>query len=257
MKLNFKILGQGKPIIILHGLFGMLDNWITFGRALSEGYQVYLVDQRNHGSSGHTAEHDYFLMSNDVLELCDQEKLEKIILIGHSMGAKTAMRFALDHPTRVEALILVDMGVKGHSGGHETIFRALQSMDLAAIQSRKEAEDILSERIPEPGVRQFLLKNLTRNADGSYAWKFNLQALYDHYDQVLEAITSDVPFTGNTAFVRGARSGYISNADWDGITAVFPNAELFTIPEAGHWVHADQPQQLYTMVTEWLHKHRL
>lgn len=252
MNLNYKKLGEGKPIVILHGLFGMLDNWITCGRALSELYQVYLIDQRNHGNSGHSADHNYTLMSNDLLQMCDVEQLEKIILIGHSMGAKTAMRFALDHPDRVEALILIDMGVKAYTGGHETIFRALSSIDIHALASRKEAEDLLADSIPEAGVRQFLLKNLTRNTDGTYAWKFNLKALFDHYEQVLEAIQSDCPFQGKTAFIRGARSGYIKNDDWEGITHLFPDATLFTIPDAGHWVHADQPQLLLDVIMRWL-----
>lgn len=248
MKLNYKVLGEGSPVVILHGLFGMLDNWITFGRALSANYKVFLVDQRNHGNSPHSEAHSYTLMAEDLLAFCEEHQLQKITLIGHSMGAKTAMRFALDNPERVANLIVIDMGVQQYTGGHETIFRALRTLDLESVTSRKEAEFALTELIPEPGVRQFLLKNLHRTEDNTYAWKFNLEALYQHYAETLSGITAFEPYLGKVTCIRGGNSGYVQDADWDAFTTIFPNAQLFTIPDAGHWVHADQPDALLQLV---------
>lgn len=248
MKLNYKVLGEGKPIIILHGLFGMLDNWITFGRALSAHYQVFLIDQRNHGNSPHSESHNYHLMAADLLAFCDEHQLDTIIVIGHSMGAKTAMRFTLDYPERVEELIVIDMGVQQYAGGHEVIFRALRALDLQSIHSRKEAEITLTELIPEPGVRQFLLKNLFRTEENTYQWKFNLEALYEHYQETLAGVISKEPYGGKVSCIRGGNSGYVRDADWDAFTAIFPKAQLYTIPDAGHWVHADQPEALLNLV---------
>lgn len=248
MELNYKLLGKGKSVVILHGLFGMLDNWITFGKSLSENYAVFLIDQRNHGNSPHSENHSYTLMAEDVYQFCLKHQLHQITLIGHSMGGKTAMKFALMYPELVETLIVIDIGVKQYSGGHETIFRALRQMDLDAIHSRSEAESFLSEAITEVGVRQFLLKNLTRDTFGKYHWKFNLQALFEHYNETLAPITSTHTFDGKTLFIRGGNSGYIQDKDWDDITTLFPLAQLHTIANAGHWVHADQPQLLLELV---------
>lgn len=248
--LHRKILGEGRPIVILHGLFGMLDNWVTLGKALAEHYKVILVDQRNHGNSPHTIDHDYSLMADDLLHMCNDEHLDRLILIGHSMGAKTAMRFALDHPEKVDALIVIDMGVKTYSGGHESIFRALRSLDLTAIASRKDADEKLGEAIQDPAIRQFLMKNLHRTSEGGYSWKFNFEALYNHYGKILSNIATEHPYPKGVAFIRGGHSGYISDADWEGIQRVFPKAQLFTIPNAGHWVHADQPAYLLELVNK-------
>lgn len=250
--LNYKVIGSGKPVIILHGLFGMLDNWLTFGKALAETHQVFLIDQRNHGNSPHTDEHSYTLMAEDVFQFCAQHHLHQVTLIGHSMGGKTAMQLALTHPELVETLIVIDMGVKQYSGGHETIFRALKALDLQTITSRKEAEDFLSEAISEPGVRQFLLKNLARDTDGAYHWKFNLKALSANYQQTLNALHGEPTFFGKVNFIRGGNSGYIQDADWDTIEELFPTAKLYTIPGAGHWVHADQPKLLFDTVMDIL-----
>jgi pimeloyl-ACP methyl ester carboxylesterase len=222
----------------------MLDNWLTFGKALAISHQVYLIDQRNHGNSPHTQDHSYALMADDVYAFCMEHHLEQITLIGHSMGGKTAMYLACEHPELVQTLMVIDMGVKHYNGGHEAIFRALRSLDLTAIQSRKEAEDFLSEAIAEPGVRQFLLKNLSRDTSGTYRWKFNLQALFHHYAETLREVPPTFSYTGQTIFIRGGNSGYISDSDWDGIQVIFPKAQLFTVPGAGHWVHADQPALL-------------
>lgn len=253
MLLNFKILGQGKPLIILHGLFGMLDNWQSVAKVLEHDFTLYLVDQRNHGKSPHTAQHSYKLMAEDLRDFMLREGIPQSNILGHSMGGKTAMQFALDFPEMVNKLIVVDMGVKRYDGGHDIIFDALQSVDVSLITNRQEAEIQLSKYIEDYGVKQFLLKNLTREPDGSYRWKFNLMALFDNYDaNILTNITSDFPFDGETLFIRGAKSNYILDADWPQIQQLFPLATLATINDAGHWVHADQPAKLIELVRSFL-----
>lgn len=253
MQLNYIKSGSGKNLIILHGLFGMLDNWKTIGKTLEKNFTVYLVDQRNHGKSPHTAEHSYKLMSADLFEFFHQQHISSAILIGHSMGGKTAMQFALDHPALVEKLVVIDMGTKRYPPGHDTIFDALFSINLNQIHYRSDAENILLEKIPEFSTRQFILKNLSRNPDGTYRWKFNLTALYADYDNyILAPVESDTSFQKQTLFVRGANSTYIQNADWDGIQTLFPIASLITVEDAGHWVHADKPAKLLEVLSEFL-----
>ncbi len=253
MQLNFKALGQGPPLIILHGLFGMLDNWQTIAKVLEANYSLYLIDQRNHGKSPHTAEHSYKLMAADLKDFMLQQGIPKSSILGHSMGGKTAMQFAFDYPEAIDKLIVVDMGIKPYKGGHDTIFDALQSVKVDLIHSRNEAEQQLSGFIHNQGIKQFLLKNLTRNADGKYSWKFNLEALFNNYDEnILCGVTSDYPFDGDTLFVRGEQSDYILDADWPQIQNLFPLATLTTIADAGHWVHGDNPIELIKCIKSFL-----
>lgn len=252
MQLNFKSTGQGEPLIILHGLFGMLDNWQSVARALENHFTLYLVDQRNHGKSPHLDEHSYKLMASDLREFMLQQGIPQSNLLGHSMGGKTAMQFALDYPEMVTKLIVVDMGIKQYEGGHDTIFEALKSVELNVITNRQEADVQLSKYIQSIGVKQFLLKNLTREPDGSYHWKFNLKALSENYDNILSSINSEIPFEGETLFIRGSLSDYIPDADWEAITKLFPMAKLETIQNAGHWVHAEQPEALISAIRQFL-----
>lgn len=253
MNLNYLKSGSGNPLIILHGLFGMLDNWKTVAKELEKNFTVFIIDQRNHGKSPHTAEHSYQLMADDLYSFFHQHGIQSAIILGHSMGGKTAMRFALDHADMVEKLIVVDMGVKRYPAGHDTIFDALFALDLKTINSRSEAEAVLKDKLRNQGERQFILKNLTRNHDGTYSWKFNLEAIHNNYeDEILAAIESDHPFQGTALFIRGEFSSYIKNEDWDGIQALFPAARLETIEGAGHWVHADKPVQLLQTIRLFL-----
>lgn len=253
MHLNFKALGQGQPLIILHGLFGMLDNWQTIAKVLEANYSLYLIDQRNHGKSPHTAEHSYKLMAADLKEFMLQQGIPKSSILGHSMGGKTAMQFAFDFPEAIDKLIVVDMGIKRYSGGHDTIFDALQSVKVDLIHNRNEAEQQLSGFIRNQGIKQFLLKNLTRNADGKYSWKFNLETLFNNYDEnILCGVTSDYPFDGDTLFIRGEQSDYILDADWPDIQQLFPMAQMATVKNAGHWIHAEQPDAVIDLVKTFL-----
>ena len=250
--LNFKSFGQGDPLIILHGLFGMLDNWQTVAKRLAEHYTVFIVDQRNHGRSPHFPEMDYGLMANDLKEFLESQWVYKAHIMGHSMGGKTAMQFALDHPEMTEKLIVVDMSPKAYPGGHEAIFDALLALDLAKVEGRGDALSFLEGRIEEEGVRLFLMKNLSRQKTGGYVWKMNLSAIYQHYADILAPIESELPFEGECLFLGGEHSNYIQPDDHPNIHALFPQAHIQTIPQAGHWIHADQPQALIQAVRAFL-----
>jgi len=248
MELNFKTFGEGEPVIILHGLFGMLDNWQTFGKKLAEHYQVFLVDQRDHGKSPHTSDFNYKLLADDLKDFIDQQELEKVKLIGHSMGGKTIMQFAMDYPDLIEKMIVVDIGVKQYKGGHEKIIEALQSIPVDTIASRSVADDILSKSIQDQGVRLFLMKNLTRNPEGGYRWKMNLDLLDNNYTEIMGWNLLDTYSQVPSLFVSGGRSGYILEKDHVGIFNVFPNADIQTVDGAGHWIHAEKPLELLNIV---------
>lgn len=252
MKLNYKKLGQGEPLIILHGLFGTLDNWQTLGRKLAERYTVFLLDQRNHGRSAHLPVHDYPSMAEDLHAFMEQHDLYQAHILGHSMGGKTAMEFALQYPDMVDKLIIVDIAPKQYEGGHEDIFKALLAVDLNALRDRQEAEAVLRQFISEEGVLQFLLKNLSRHKDGHFEWKMNLQVLHQHYDDILAPPVARSYFIGETLFIRGGKSRYILDSDMHLIHTYFPNARLATIPNAGHWVHAEAPEELLEEVQQFL-----
>ena len=250
MKLFFRKLGEGQPLVILHGLFGMSDNWLTIGKELSKNYSVFLVDQRNHGQSPHSDVFNYKVMSDDLFEFANEHHLNKAIIIGHSMGGKTAMQFSIEHPEKINKLIVVDIAPKYYSHHHQEIINALLSMDLSKIKSRKEAEEQLSLKIKDESTKQFLLKNLywlpcakaSRSAE-SLGWRFNLETLSKNKDVVGEAINENNHFDKPTLFVKGEKSDYILDEDMSLIKKIFPKAELITIPNSGHWVHADNPKE--------------
>lgn len=252
MHLNYKTMGQGAPLIILHGLFGTLDNWQTLGKYLSEHFTVFLIDQRNHGRSPHVEHQDYPSMAADLHAFMEQQGIYTSHLLGHSMGGKTVMEFALEYPDQVDKLIVVDIAPKTYSGGHDQIFKALFAVDLQAIHSRQEAETILRSYIPEDGVIQFLLKNLSRDKTGGFEWKMNLPVLHQYYPEILAAPVAKGYFTGETLFIRGGKSDYIQDADLPAVRSYFPNFKLETVPNAGHWVHAEAPEALLKLVQEFL-----
>lgn len=253
MKLHYKELGQGQPLLILHGLFGTLDNWQTLAKRFAEHYNVFIVDLRNHGRSPHSDEHTYELMADDVLELIDDLKIPTPAIMGHSMGGKVAMQFALKYPTRLTKLIVVDIAPKAYPPHHDEIIDALRSVDLTTVTSRGDVDDELSKQIPEMDVRLFLMKNLYRKEDNTFGWRMNLEALDKNYANVAAAITADVPFKKSTLFIKGGRSRYIQQEDiYDSIERLFTLVEVETIPDAGHWVHAQAPDEVYELVTNFL-----
>lgn len=252
MTLNYKEFGQGEPLIILHGLFGTLDNWQTLAKRFAENNMVFIVDQRNHGKSPHTTEHSYALMGEDLREFMESNYMYKAHILGHSMGGKAAMKFALTYPDMVDKLTIVDISPRANEGGHETIFKALFSLDLSKIESRKEADAQLSELITDVGIRQFLLKNITRKKAGGYRWKMNLEALHTHYQEILAETTGEEIFEGESLFIRGGQSDYVLDTDMAQILEYFPKARLETVKNAGHWVHAEQPDRLFQLVSDFL-----
>lgn len=256
MELNYKTFGQGDPLLILHGMFGTLDNWQTIGKQLAEHFTVYILDQRNHGRSPHDDLIDYPAMAEDLKHFMETHWIFKAHVLGHSMGGKTAMQFALEHPDMVEKLVIVDVAPKRYAGGHEEILAAILALDLKTVQSRNEAELFLRQRLTnqDEGTIQFLMKNLSRNPEGGFEWKMNFPAINAHYQDILAGIEVDDRFEGETLFIRGEHSNYIQDSDWQNILKLFPKAQLETISHAGHWVHADQPKILLEMVARFLMK---
>ena len=248
MKLFSRKYGSGQPLIILHGLFGQSDNWNTLAKQFSEnGLEVYTVDLRNHGLSPWSNEWNYKEMSEDILGLIEENNLEAVVLLGHSLGGKVAMRFALDHPGKLSQLIVVDIAPKEYPTERNVVIEGLNAVDLSKISSRKEAEAELSKFIDDPPVRQFLLKNLYWKEEGKLGWRFNLDVLTGNFDEVNKEIIGG-PVNVPAVFIRGTLTGYVRDEDMPSIRKLFPNAMLITIEGAGHWVHADKPREFYEAV---------
>ncbi|SNC77415.1 Pimeloyl-ACP methyl ester carboxylesterase [Hymenobacter gelipurpurascens] len=253
MLLHFREMGQGAPLVILHGLFGFSDNWQTLARRWAEaGHRVIVADLRNHGRSFHSAEHSYELMSQDILGLFDHLQLDgaTTTLLGHSMGGKASMRFALDYPDRLARLVVVDIAPRASTMHHQDdILTGLNAVPVATLESRQQAEEALAQHVPQPGVRQFLLKNLYRQEDNTFAWRQNLAALTEHMEDLGAEISSDKPFLKPALFIRGGKSDYITTEDkLYGIPAIFPNSQVETVVNAGHWVHAEAPDAVFSLV---------
>ena len=253
MKLFFRELGQGDAIIVLHGLFGSSDNWLTQAKLLSTNYKVFSVDQRNHGQSPHSDDFDYQSMVGDLNEFIEDRKISDPVIIGHSMGGKTAMNFALAHPDKISKLIVVDISPREYNLEHYTIVEGLKAIHINNLSSRNEADEVLSQYVSEPEVRQFLLKNLQRKSAGGFSWKINLPIISDK----LSNIGLDLQFPGKfkkpVLFIRGARSTYVRDEDWKRIIEIFPMAELETM-DTGHWVQAEKPQEFAEVAMKWLSK---
>lgn len=256
MKLHFRKLGEGQPLIILHGLFGSSDNWQTVGKLLSEHFEVYLVDQRNHGHSPHSDWWNYQSMSDDLFELITDNHLESAVVLGHSMGGKTAMLFAIEYPAKLERLIIADIAPKYYPVHHHEIIKALTSINLDTVHTRKEAEEILSQYLNDFGTKQLLLKSLYWKEETAKKldWRFNLRVISKN----IEAVGEPLKVVNKKCFVpalflRGEKSKYVLDSDFEQITKTFPNAQLKTIANAGHWLHAEQPILFVKEVIEFLH----
>ncbi len=250
--LNYKKLGEGKPVIIMHGVFGSLDNWLTVGKKLAENFGVYLLDLRNHGDSFHDEDFSYDAMAKDLVNFIEAEKIEDPIIIGHSMGGKVAMKFAVNSPSLFEKMIVVDIAPRAYPPHHQKILEGLKSIDLGSLKSRKDADDQLSEFIPALGVRQFLLKNLTRDENNQFRWKINLPVIDAKIENIGEGLEDKLASDKPTLFIRGEKSDYISNKDNISIVSFFPNSEIKTVKNAGHWVHAENPEELIQYVEEFI-----
>ena len=253
IELNYKSFGQGPPLIIVHGLFGTLDNWQTLAKSFAEKYSVFILDLRNHGRSPHKdGLFDYQVLAEDLKDFMEQHWIYKSHLLGHSMGGKTVMQFALTYPEMVDKMIVVDIAPKSYKGGHEAILHALSSLDLTTLVDRKSAEDHLMDLLNDVGTVQFLLKNLSRKKEGGFEWKMNLNNLIQNYDNILDNISIESQNEQPALFIRGSNSDYVLDSDFQHIQELFPNSKIITIDDAGHWVHADKPKELFEIVDEFL-----
>ncbi len=252
MLLHFESSGHGPPLIILHGLFGSLENWRTLSKTFSQFCQVFALDQRNHGRSPHSDIFNYQVMAEDLKEFLQQQDLSSVYLLGHSMGGKTAMHFALAYPERVDKLIVVDIAPKAYPPGHDDVFVGLFALNVQTLRTRQEADAVLARTIADLALRQFLLKNLEREASGGFRWRINLEAIHNNYAEMIKGLAWNGRFQHPTLFISSENSGYIRPGDLSTIKAIFPQAQLVTIPNTGHWIHAEAPQEFARVVLNFL-----
>ena len=249
MLLHSNVIGEGKPFVILHGFLGMSDNWKTHGRLISQqGFEVHLLDQRNHGRSFRSNEFDYEFLAEDLFDYCLHKDLENIVLLGHSMGGKTAMLFAAKYPKMVSKLIIADIAPRFYPRHHHAILEGLSALNFDEIVTRKEAEEVLSKYVSHVATRQFLLKNVYWIEPGKLALRINLEALIENIDEIGEGLSPHLKFEGDALFLKGDKSEYISSQDETAIKRQFPNCEIVTIENAGHWLHAENPNQFFDKV---------
>ncbi|HWR93605.1 MAG TPA: alpha/beta fold hydrolase [Flavobacterium sp.] len=248
-----KIEGTGKPLLILHGFLGMSDNWKSLGmQYASEGFQVHLIDLRNHGRSLHSDEFSYDVMVKDIYEYCLTNNLSTVDIIGHSMGGKVAMLFATSYPEKVHKLIVADIGTKYYPPHHQEILNGLNAVDFNKKPSRNEVEEILKKYIPDFGTRQFLMKSLYWKEPNQLAFRFNLSVFNLQIEQIGKALPENAIFNKEVLFIRGGNSRYILEDDIENINKHFPNSIFQTIPNVGHWLHAENPKQFYEKTSAFL-----
>lgn len=252
IQLNFRILGQGPPLLILHGVFGTSDNWLTVSKLFADHYQIFLIDQRNHGRSPHTEDFSYGLLVEDLKDFAAQQNISKFRLIGHSMGGKVAMKFAALYPEMLEKLVIVDIAPRYYKPHHEDVLAAFHAVDLDKMSSRNEADEAMSKHLPELDTRQFLLKNLYRDENGKFAWRINLQVLAYSIAQIGEELDPKAHIDTPTLFIKGGNSRYISEQDEMQIGRQFSQGQIITIENAGHWVQAEQPVAFAEAVNNFL-----
>ncbi|HTF80316.1 MAG TPA: alpha/beta fold hydrolase, partial [Cytophagales bacterium] len=247
-------LGEGSPIIIMHGLFGSSDNWLTFAKKLAEKHKVYLLDLRNHGQSPHDTDHNYSVMLEDLRAFIEEHNLFEPVVVGHSMGGKLAMKFATKYPDLLSKLVVIDISPKYYKPHHQKYLAALHALDLKNLQSRQDADVEMQKHINELGVRQFLLKNLYRDENNEFRWRMNLPVLTEQIDNIGEGLDAGQRFRKPTLFVKGELSDYISEDDEIMAKWIFPHAKIETIAGAGHWVQADKPMELLTVMEDFVNK---
>ena len=254
MKLFFRRFGTGFPVVILHGLFGISDNWVTFGKRLSEHFEIFIPDLRNHGQSPKSPVFDFPALTEDLFEFIDDHGLGKIILIGHSLGGKTAMEFVFHYPERVRQLIIVDIGMRKYEGDkdHQKLIHAMLDVDFSLCRSRSDVEKQLAKTINSIKIRQFLMKNVYWTDKTTMSWRLNLNTIYKNLPFIFDRVKLGSPFLGPTLFIRGELSDYIKDKDFELILQKFPNAAIKIISGASHWVHADAPEEFYRVVLEFI-----
>lgn len=252
LRLHHKVQGSGQPVILVHGLFGSLENLGMIARLLSQSYEVHSLDMRNHGRSPHSPVMHYEAMAADIVRYMDEAGLASAILLGHSMGGKAVMTLALKYPDRVQQVIVADIAPVDYPPHHTDIFAGLQALDVAALRSRQEADEALKPFVPEVPVRQFLLKNLVKHGATGFAWRMNLPVLIAEYHRILEGQPDDQVFDKPVLFVIGGHSDYVSAKHQDRVLARFPQAKVRVIPGTGHWLHAEKPDLFAGIVERFL-----
>jgi len=250
MRLHSSVTGSGRPILILHGLFGSSGNWQSIARRLAPAFFVHAIDLRNHGASPWSPEMSYRIMAGDVAGYMRQRGLERPVLVGHSMGGKVAMELALSVPERVEALLVLDIAPSAYERAHDHILDGMLSVNVRALKSREDADRELSATIVEPRVRQFLLTNLRRTEGGGFAWRLNLDGIAAAYDSLLEDVGRGRSSQVAAMFLRGGRSDHIGIPEEQAILAAFPRARISTVPDAGHWIQAEAPDEVVKAVND-------
>jgi pimeloyl-ACP methyl ester carboxylesterase len=253
MKLHFREMGQGTPLLILHGLFGSSDNWLTIAKQLAANYHVFIIDQRNHGQSPHSNIWNYTVMAQDIEEFCIQHQLNEIYIVGHSMGGKTVMKLAELFPKRIKKMMVIDIAPRYYPVHHHQILNALKSIDFNIVNTRKQAEEVLHSAIEDSGTRQFLLKNIYWIDENKLAWRFNLEVIANHIEIVGETTPPELTAICEipVCFVKGEKSDYIKKEDEQLIASQFSNSEILTIANAGHWVHAEQPKAMLDAMVDF------
>lgn len=251
--LHSKIYGDhSKHLLIFHGLFGQADNFGTLAKQFSKLYSVHTIDLRNHGRSFHCEEMSFEAMADDVLNYINYHQIDSCYLLGHSLGGKVVMEFAYKYPEKLDRLIVADIAPKAYPPHHQSIIKGLNSVDFSQVEKRSDVERFLKPYIPEFGVRQFLLKNVYLTEKGNYAFRFNLKELTEKYSELIGKGSDDGKFHKPTLFLRGGDSHYILNEDFEDIKSHFPKAEFKTIPNVGHWLHAENPKMFFDYIIEFL-----
>lgn len=252
MKLNYKSFGSGPALIILHGLFGSLDNWQTLARRFGEHFSTFIVDQRNHGKSPHDDEMNYEVMADDLAEFMDDHGIHRANLIGHSMGGKTVMQFGIGHADRIDKMVVADMSPVRYEGHHHEILAALRELPMSEMSDRKEVAAWLEGRIKTKSTRQFILKSLGRDENGGFRWKFNFPVIDRAYEDILDKIEPDFEEDFPVLFIRGEKSDYVKDEYHELIRSYYSNVKFETIKGAGHWLHADSPDEFAERVLDFL-----
>jgi len=257
MKLFYRTYGKGPAVIILHGLFGISDNWVSFGKKLAEqGYSVYIPDQRNHGQSPHSSVFNYLAMTDDLSEFIEDHQIENPVIIGHSMGGKITARFALENPELLKKVVIVDISLRAYPSrnSHAKIIDGMRRINFDMVNSRTEVDMLLTERIPDFRIRQFILKNLYWKDKDKLAWRINFEAICENLNELFDGIDTIDRFYKPALFIRGGLSDYILPEDYPTIKYNFPNTEIVTIENTSHWVHAEAPEKFAELVFDFLKK---
>jgi esterase len=252
MRLHFRAQGQGGPLVILHGFLGSLENWQIMNKRLARDFNVYALDLRNHGRSPHSEVMNYAVMAQDVREFIAQQRLSAPFVLGHSMGGKVAMQLATNYPDAAGKIVVVDIAPKAYPPSHRPMLSAMRGLDLDAYRTFAAIDHALSDAIPDPRVRQFIIKNLNRDGDGKFQWRLGLDEIIRSYDELTKPVIAQKQFTKSACFIRAGHSNFVQDSDMAGICQSFPRAEFRIVANAGHWVHIEAPDEFQTIVTNFL-----